>query len=174
MATSDTPLLGIWGRSDAGKTRMVEQLLPRLRKRGLRIGTVKHARHPPDLDVVGKDSYRHGKAGADRVLLLGPEGACLFVHQRVEDALEPWLPMLAASVDLVIIEGFRRTAMPHVEIIAGGVDDFRLERETRGSHPAWIVRRPPIAPHAPLSFPEDIVDTIAAEVLRTIDVRAGS
>ncbi|MDE0392185.1 MAG: molybdopterin-guanine dinucleotide biosynthesis protein MobB, partial [Rhodospirillales bacterium] len=40
---------GVTGLSDSGKTTLVCRLLPRLRERGLRVATVKHAHHGFDL-----------------------------------------------------------------------------------------------------------------------------
>lgn len=52
-----------------GKTTLVEQLIPRLRERGLRVSLLKHAHHAFDVDQPGKDSYRHRQAGAGEVLI---------------------------------------------------------------------------------------------------------
>ena len=47
------------GYSGAGKTTLVEQLIPALRQRGLRVSVVKHAHHKFDIDHAGKDTWRH-------------------------------------------------------------------------------------------------------------------
>ncbi len=57
-------LVAVVGKSDSGKTTLIEKLVPELVKLGLRVGTVKHDAHSFEIDHPGKDSWRHGQAGA--------------------------------------------------------------------------------------------------------------
>mgnify|MGYP000950573374 CR=1 FL=1 len=52
------PLLGFAAWSGTGKTTLLEQLIPLLVSRGLRLGVLKHAHHDFDIDQPGKDSHR--------------------------------------------------------------------------------------------------------------------
>ena len=52
-------VFGFAGYSGSGKTTLIEQVIPLLVQRGLRISLVKHAHHAFDVDQPGKDSYRH-------------------------------------------------------------------------------------------------------------------
>ena len=63
------PLLGFAAWSGTGKTTLLEQLIPLLVDRGLRIGVLKHAHHDFDIDQPGKDSYRLRKAGAQQMMV---------------------------------------------------------------------------------------------------------
>ncbi len=57
------PIVGVIGRSGSGKTTLIEALIPALAELGVRVATVK--RTPRfDIDKPGKDSWRHGQAGA--------------------------------------------------------------------------------------------------------------
>ncbi len=76
-------VVSVVGSSGVGKTTVIERLVPMLRSRGLRTGTVKHASHGFSADREGSDSWRHHRAGADAVLLVGPEGAALFLAREV-------------------------------------------------------------------------------------------
>ena len=62
-------VVGFAGYSGSGKTTLVEQLIPALRLRGLRVSVVKHAHHSFDIDQAGKDTYRHRDAGAFEVVV---------------------------------------------------------------------------------------------------------
>ena len=53
------PIVSIVGKSDSGKTTLIEKLLPELTRRGYRIATVKHDVHGFEVDREGKDSWRH-------------------------------------------------------------------------------------------------------------------
>lgn len=109
-------LLGIVGRSGAGKTTLIERLLPVLDGSGLRVSTVKHAHCGLELDRPGKDSHRHQAAGAYETLLVGEHGTAVFKHHDPHhDALETLLQRLQ-GVDLVLIEGYKNYAMPKIEV----------------------------------------------------------
>ena len=62
-------VVGIAGYSGSGKTTLVEQLIPALKSRGLRVSVVKHAHHNFDIDQAGKDTWRHREAGAFEVVV---------------------------------------------------------------------------------------------------------
>ncbi len=65
-STSRMHVFGFAGYSGSGKTTLIEQLIPRLVGRGLRV-VADQARAPPfDIDKPGKDSWRHREAGATR------------------------------------------------------------------------------------------------------------
>lgn len=110
-------VLGLAGWSGSGKTTLLARLLPLLAARGLRISTLKHAHHAVDLDVPGKDSWRHREAGAFEVMLA--TGRRFALMRELRDAPEPSLPELLARmtpVDLVLVEGFRHGAFPKIEV----------------------------------------------------------
>lgn len=112
--------VGIAGFSGAGKTTLIERLLPALRARGLRVSVIKHAHHGFDIDRPGKDSWRHREAGAHEVLLAGDRRWVLMHEFRdapPESAVS--LDALVARlepVDLVLVEGFRGAAHPKLEV----------------------------------------------------------
>jgi molybdopterin-guanine dinucleotide biosynthesis protein B len=62
-------VLGLVGWSGAGKTTLMKHMLPLLVARGLRVATIKHAHHDFDVDLPGKDSWEHRRAGAGEVIV---------------------------------------------------------------------------------------------------------
>ena len=66
------PIVSIVGKSDAGKTTLLEKVVRELRSRGWRIATVKHDAHSFEIDHEGKDSWRHRKAGACMTIISSP------------------------------------------------------------------------------------------------------
>ncbi|RVT96904.1 molybdopterin-guanine dinucleotide biosynthesis protein B [Rhodovarius crocodyli] len=110
-------ILGLAGWSGAGKTTLLKGLIPELRGRGLRVSTVKHAHHAFDVDVPGKDSHTHREAGAEQVLVSSANRWALMTELR--GAPEPPLAELLArlnTVDIVLIEGFKRDSHPKIEV----------------------------------------------------------
>ena len=109
-------VIGLAGWSGAGKTTLLTRLIPHLRAQGLSVSTVKHAHHDFDVDVPGKDSWRHREAGATEVRVSSANRFALMHELR--GAPEPDLPELLARmarVDLVIVEGFKRA--PHRKML---------------------------------------------------------
>ncbi|HVV39445.1 MAG TPA: molybdopterin-guanine dinucleotide biosynthesis protein B [Nitrobacter sp.] len=110
-------MIGFAGWSGAGKTTLLTRLIPHLVAKGLRVSTLKHAHHGFDVDVPGKDSWRHREAGAAEVLVSSGKRWALMHELREAD--EPELPELLARmspVDLVIVEGFKRELHPKIEV----------------------------------------------------------
>ena len=50
------PIVSFVGRSNSGKTTLIERVIPELVRAGYRVATVKHAGHGFDLDTEDKDS----------------------------------------------------------------------------------------------------------------------
>ena len=113
-------LLGFAAFSGTGKTTLLEQLIPILRTRGVRLAAIKHAHHDFDIDYPGKDSYRLRKAGAMQTLVASRQRWAL-VTENENPALEPNLFELLThidtrQVDLVLVEGFKHEVFPRIEL----------------------------------------------------------
>lgn len=119
-----TPVLGIAGWKNAGKTTLVERLVAELVARGLRVATVKHAHHDFDIDVPGTDSFRHRQAGAGEVAIVSARRWAIMheLGDESEPALEEILERLAPA-DIVIVEGWKRGAHPKIELRRQGPVD---------------------------------------------------
>ena len=108
------PIVSVVGKSNSGKTTLIEKLIVALKKRGHNIGIIKHAHHGFTMDREGKDSWRHQKAGADTVLVASPDGIAMTKKQQ-----NPGLDSLLTyfqDVDLVITEGYKREDKPKIEV----------------------------------------------------------
>jgi molybdopterin-guanine dinucleotide biosynthesis protein MobB len=129
------------GWSGSGKTTLVTALLPALRRRGLRVSTIKHAHHGLDLDRPGKDSFAHREAGAEEVLVVGGQRWALL---RETPEGPPGLPALAARmapVDLILVEGFKGYDFP-----ATGRRRPRAVAHYRGCRSTPRTKSPPGSP----------------------------
>ena len=117
---SMTPIVSIVGRSGSGKTTLIERLIPALAARGARVATVKHHRHRSPVDVPGKDSWRHARAGAAAVVVAGAAELAFF--RRVEGPLplQGIVHEFLHDVDLVLTEGFKEGPAPKIEVSRAG------------------------------------------------------
>jgi molybdopterin-guanine dinucleotide biosynthesis adapter protein len=110
-------VFGFAGYSGAGKTTLIERLIPALRSRGLMVSLIKHAHHAFDIDQPGKDSYRHREAGAAEVLIASNQRWVLMHELRQQP--EPTLEELVARFspcDLILVEGYKREPIPKLEV----------------------------------------------------------
>ena len=113
-------VIGIVGWKNNGKTTLVVRLVEHLVRSGLKVSTVKHAHHAIELDRPGKDSWRHREAGASEVVL-ATSRRWIMMHELRDEAEPPLAQLLAklAPVDLVVVEGFKGTSLPKIEVHRG-------------------------------------------------------
>lgn len=110
-------VFGIVGYSGSGKTTLIEQLLLEFARLGRTVNVIKHSHHDLELEPSTKDSARFRMAGAAEVLVASPYRFAI-VHE-LHDAPEPTLnEQLArlAPADLTLVEGFKREAIPKLEV----------------------------------------------------------
>ena len=93
-----------------GKTSLIEWLVKRLSRSGVRVATIKHSKEP--IDLKDKDTYRHLKAGALEVSYVSPFE--LVTIRRVEASLEDAINSLHVSSDLILVEGFKESPYPKI------------------------------------------------------------
>jgi molybdopterin-guanine dinucleotide biosynthesis protein B/molybdopterin-guanine dinucleotide biosynthesis protein len=119
-ATAAPALVAIVAKSDSGKTTFIEKLVPELLKLGLRVGTVKHDAHSFEIDHPGKDSWRHGQAGVQAYVVSSPKKLAFITKVERELALTDIARRYFAGFDLVVAEGYKRTAPHMVELFRAG------------------------------------------------------
>ena len=109
--------LGIAGYSGSGKTTLIEKLLPLLNSTGLKVSVIKQSHHNIEVDLAGKDSWRHRQAGAHETLLTSPYRWMLVgeLHGAPEPALAEHLARLSAC-DLVLVEGYKHANLTKLEV----------------------------------------------------------
>ncbi len=116
MGSRMIPVFSVVGRSNTGKTTLLEKIIPMLRSTGLRIGTVKHHAGDFEIDKEGKDSYRHKRAGANIAMITSPHKLALVADARDDLTLAELTRLYMHDVDLVITEGYKRERMPKLEV----------------------------------------------------------
>ncbi len=144
--------ISIIGHKNAGKTRLIEALIPVLQDRGYRVGTVKHAPHVAVHGDPTADSARHRLAGATRTLLLGEDGAALFFDP--EENLTRLIAAAFPDCDLVLVEGFKHGPFPKIEVyhppraariepLAGEIDVIEVITDAHVALPDGVATIPP-------------------------------
>lgn len=111
-----TPIISIVGKSNSGKTTLVEKLIPELIKRGYRVATIKHNKHGFDIDHEGKDSWRHKKAGASTTVIACPMRVALIEDIDRDYSLGEIRDTYIKDADVILAEGYKGNPFPKIEV----------------------------------------------------------
>ncbi|MBE7942702.1 MULTISPECIES: molybdopterin-guanine dinucleotide biosynthesis protein B [Ramlibacter] len=111
-------VVGFAAWSGSGKTTLLERLIPALQARGRRVSVVKHAHHNFEVDHPGKDTWRHRQAGAFEVIAASSQRLALVREfaRPATPSVHDLLALLSPSVDWVLVEGFKASSLPKVEV----------------------------------------------------------
>jgi molybdopterin-guanine dinucleotide biosynthesis protein MobB len=114
----NTPVISVVAKSGTGKTSLLEKLIAELKRRGWRVGAMKHDAHQFDIDREGKDSWRLTQAGADTMLISSPVKVAMV--KKNENMIEPSVAKIVdtyfTDVDIVLTEGFKKNHFPKIEV----------------------------------------------------------
>ncbi len=117
MNSEEVTIISIVGKKNAGKTTLIRTLIPELKERGHRVGTLKYNIKEFKVDHEGKDTYKYYHSGADSIALTSQDE--IAVIKRVTDP--PWISEIIAKylndVNIVFVEGYRGDDYPRIKII---------------------------------------------------------
>lgn len=114
------PVLSFVGQSNSGKTTCLVKLIAEMKRRGYKVGIIKHHKADFAIDCPGKDTWRHAEAGADVVCISAP-GKMAMIN-RVDNELS--LNEIArrfSGVDLIFTEGYKQENKPKIEVFRKAV-----------------------------------------------------
>lgn len=166
MKDTQPVLLAISGVKNSGKTTLIEKLLPRLLAAGLEVAVIKHEGHSYTPDVPGTDTHRYYAAGAMGSAIF--DGEKMSVTKRCA-ADESTLAQLFPEADLVLLEGFKASAYPKIELVRHGISGGPVCNPK--THIA-IVSDFYRTPHTPVFRPDDL-EGITDAILRYYHHQAG-
>jgi molybdopterin-guanine dinucleotide biosynthesis protein B len=110
------PIVSIVGKSDSGKTTLIEKIIPELNRRGYKVATVKHDVHGFDIDREGKDSWRHKRAGAHTAIVSSPQKIAIVRDVERDLPLDEVKGRFISDVDIIISEGYKKDRHPKIEV----------------------------------------------------------
>src|SRR3989442_8340514 len=156
------PILCVVGRSNSGKTTLIERLIPELVRAGYRVATVKHAGHGFDLDTEGKDSWRHKRAGASTVIVLSRGSLAMFSDVseqiKVEEIRDRYLDH---EIDLIIAEGWKSDDYPKIVVVRDQLGEVQVSPQGLLA----VVSNEPVDVPVPRLHPDD-VQALSALIIR--------
>ena len=112
------PIVSVVAKSGTGKTTLLEKLIGILKRKGYRVGAIKHDAHQFDIDREGKDSWRLTEAGADTMVISSPAKLAMVKQHAAGEEPGPAdiLDAYFGDVDIVLTEGFKRNSFPKIEV----------------------------------------------------------
>ena len=113
------PILLVAGTRKSGKTTLIENLIPIFVKKGYRVATIKHDVHGFEIDIPGKDTFRHREAGARITIISSPDKVAMVEQRDKELDFEEILERFVEDVDFVIAEGYKSHPYPKIEVYDG-------------------------------------------------------
>lgn len=109
-------VVSVVGRSNSGKTTLLEKLIVELKRRGYAVAAVKHSGSDFQLDHPGKDSWRFAEAGSDAIMLASPKGLAFLQKPSHPPTLEEVVDFLGGRYDFVLVEGFKESDVLKIEV----------------------------------------------------------
>ena len=110
------PLVSIVGKSETGKTTLVQKLIQELRARGYRVATIKHVPENLAFDEPEKDSWRHIQAGSQGTAISSTERLVIIKPISQAPNLDQIAHEIGEDYDIVLAEGFKESHAPKIEV----------------------------------------------------------
>jgi molybdopterin-guanine dinucleotide biosynthesis protein B len=156
------------GRDGSGKTRIIEGIARELKARGHRVATVARSAEGPALDCVTKDAERYAAAGSDMIVVASPDAVTCVRRVDEEVSLDELIWMVGQEHDLVLVEGFRESGFPKIEVhraaLGGGLICRRDELLALASDTPFDID----VPRFGLEDAAGLADLVEAKVLPTV------
>ena len=113
-------VIAVSGVKNSGKTTLLVKLIPALNARGVKTVVLKHDGHSFAADREGTDTCRFLAAGAMGAAIFDGEK---FQAVKYAAVTEKDLIALYPEADLILLEGFKWTDYPKVELVRRGVSE---------------------------------------------------
>lgn len=150
------PVVSVVGKKKAGKTTLVVRLVEELVRRGYKVGTVKHDAHSFEIDREGKDSYKHFHAGAAATVITSDDRLAMVMRLRGPLAVPAMIErFFDPDTDLVVAEGFKRSALPKIEVYRRKEGDEGLLCAAPEDDLIAVASAEPVSTSRPVFSPDD-------------------
>ena len=108
--------LGIYGKSNTGKTTLIVKIIEYLKTEGFKIATIKITDKNIGMDTEEKDTWKYNMAGSELVVFSSPiETDFLHLKKIKTNEILKYLDKFG-DYDLVIIEGARDKNIPKIRL----------------------------------------------------------
>lgn len=110
------PIISIVGKSESGKTTLLEGLIVELKQRGYRVAVIKHSGEDFELDGVSKDSWRFSRAGSEISAISSSHKLAIIKNLERDLSAQELSNFICWDYDLILTEGFKQSHHPKIEV----------------------------------------------------------
>ena len=113
-------IIGIYGKSNTGKTTLMVDIINKLTEEGFKIASVKISDKNIDIDSEGKDTWNHAKAGSKLVVLCSKNETDFLLKKR--ENIDKVVEQISSigNYDLILVEGAKENYIPKIRL--GDID----------------------------------------------------
>jgi len=109
------PVICIVGKSKHMKLMIMQELISKLKTRGLRVGALKYHKHGDfEIDIEGKDTWKYSKAGADIVAISSAVKFAVIKKMSCEPMIDEIIEKHFTESDIVLVDGFTLSDRPRI------------------------------------------------------------
>jgi len=117
MNSEEVTIISIAGKQNAGKTTLIRTLIPELKERGHRVGTLKYNIKEFKIDHEGKDTYKYYHSGADSIALTSQDEIAVIRKVTDPPGISEIITKYLDDVNIVFVEGYRGEDFPRIKIV---------------------------------------------------------
>ena len=110
------PIISIVGKSDAGKTTLLEELIAELGRRDYKVAVIKHSNEDVEYDTANKDTWRFSQAGSQVSAISSTHNLAIFKKLEHDISPEELSCITEGDCDLILTEGFKQGNYPKIEV----------------------------------------------------------
>ncbi|MCL5072296.1 MAG: molybdopterin-guanine dinucleotide biosynthesis protein B [Actinobacteria bacterium] len=146
-------VISISGKSGSGKTTLLKKIIPILKKKGYKVGAIKHTHHDFEIDKRGKDSWVYRKAGAESVVITSKDRMAFVRELNNEVPAKEIIYQLFNDVDIILMEGYKKEDFPRIEVIGKNSKEEINKTFLNSSFLLMIVSEEPLDTFVPVYNP---------------------
>ncbi len=164
------PVVSFVGRSNTGKTSLLEIVIREMTGRGYRVAAIKHSHHDFQMDRPGKDTWRLAAAGSQAVVISSPTRMVLIARPETELSLADIQSRIGPGMDVILAEGYKQSGVAKVRVVRDPATDDGLS----GLSDVLLTVSPEYAGDGrPCFHPDDVAAIIEILLERIADQRSG-
>ncbi len=110
-------VVAVSGVKNSGKTTFIEKMIPILNEMGIKTAVIKHDGHCFEADPIETDTGKYMNAGACGTAVFDGEKYKIIRKERTN---ERKLMDAFPDVDLILLEGFKYSSWPKIELVRAG------------------------------------------------------
>ncbi|MDR4504469.1 MAG: molybdopterin-guanine dinucleotide biosynthesis protein B [Candidatus Scalindua sp.] len=129
MNFKSVAVVSIVGKQNVGKTTLISELIPKLKKNGYRVGTFKYNIRKLEIDHEHKDTYKYFHSGADTVGISSHDQIAVVKRSEVLPRIDEILERYFNDVNIVLIEGYRGEGVRKIKIL-DSLEFNKIKKET--------------------------------------------